>query len=317
MSDETSAGAVVVGCDGSWESLRAVRTATHEAQARAAALVLLSFARPRPAERLGDLREAESAALAEATATVKHAAELARATDRCVPVQAVVVGSWQDRALDELARRAVLLVLGSHGRGGQSAFSLGSASRELVRRLGVPVLVPGEQGRRPGVVEQARARVRVGYRPDVDAPDLLRLAAGEAALRQTGLEVVAAVGPTPREEVSRVQDAVWRTIDAVPACARIPLHVVVVDAPAVMALLLGARPGDLVVVGTRGGGTLAGLVPGSVARAVLDASASDVLVVPGSVRVERAPVERAPVERAPVERAPVEEGAVLLPLATP
>lgn len=291
MTGQALRSAVVVGCDGSWESLRSVGTAAREARARGAVLVLLSFARPRPAERLADLREAESAALAEAMATVKHAAVVARGARADASVETMVLGSWEDPRLEELAHRAVLLVLGGHGRGGQCAFSLGSASSELVRRLGVPVLVPGDPGRPPAEHERARARVKVGYRPDTDRPDLLRVAAQEAALRGTGLEVVAATGSTEHEAVSRVQHAVWRTIDAVPACGRVPLHVVVVDAPALTALLLGARSGDLVVVGTRGGGTLAGLVPGSVARAVLDASPGDVLVVPGSVRTGRPRVE--------------------------
>lgn len=47
----------------------------------------------------------------------------------------------------------------------------------------------------------------------------------------------------------------------------------------VSALLGAASPGDLLVVGTRGGGTLAGLVPGSVARSLLVAGRHDVMIV--------------------------------------
>jgi len=283
MTDQVPSGAVVVGCDGSWQSLRSVAAATREAAARGAALVLLALARPRPADRLAELREAESAAVAEATATVKHAVTVARASRPEVRVEALVVRSWQDHRLEGLARTATLLVLGSHGRGGQAAFSLGSASGDLVRLLRVPVLVAGEPGS-PHLAgpERTRARVKVGYRPGTDHLELLRVAAREAALRQTGLEVVAATGSAAHGAVARVQHAVWRDIDALPDCAGIPLHVLVIDAPVVTALLLGTRPGDLVVVGTRGGGTLAGLVAGSVARAVLDASPSDVMVVPPS-----------------------------------
>ena len=284
MTDQVPSGAVVVGCDGSWQSLRSVATGTREAAARGAALVLLSLARPRPADRLAELREAEAAALAEATATVKHAADVARASRPGVRVESLVVSSWQDHRLEELAHTATLLVLGSHGRGGQAAFSIGSVSGDLVRLLRVPVLVAGEPGPpHLGDRERARARVKVGYRPGTDHPELLRVAACEAALRETGLEVVAATGSAAHGEVARLQHAVWRDIDALPDCAGIPLHVLVIDAPVVTALLLGTRPGDLVVVGTRGGGTLAGLVEGSTARVVLDASPSDVMVVPPSV----------------------------------
>ena len=55
--------------------------------------------------------------------------------------------------------------------------------------------------------------------------------------------------------------------------------VVDVDHP-VAALLAHAGPHDLLVVGTEGGGRLAGLISGSVARGVLDGMPCDVLVVP-------------------------------------
>jgi nucleotide-binding universal stress UspA family protein len=52
----------------------------------------------------------------------------------------------------------------------------------------------------------------------------------------------------------------------------------------VTALLARCAPDDLLVVGTRGGGTLAGLVQGSVARGVLDGLLCDVIVVPPGAR---------------------------------
>jgi nucleotide-binding universal stress UspA family protein len=47
----------------------------------------------------------------------------------------------------------------------------------------------------------------------------------------------------------------------------------------VSALLDRVAPGDLLVLGTRGGGRLAGLIPTAVSRAVLDAMPCDLLVV--------------------------------------
>jgi nucleotide-binding universal stress UspA family protein len=62
--------------------------------------------------------------------------------------------------------------------------------------------------------------------------------------------------------------------------------VVSVDEP-VRALLAECGSDDLLVVGTRGEGRLAGLVRGSVARGVIDAGLCDVLVVPPGAHVDR------------------------------
>ena len=54
----------------------------------------------------------------------------------------------------------------------------------------------------------------------------------------------------------------------------------VTQEPAVQALVTRVLPDDLMVVGTRGEGRLAGLIAGSVCRGVLDAMPCDVMVVP-------------------------------------
>jgi nucleotide-binding universal stress UspA family protein len=285
----TNSDVVVAGCDGSWYSLQAVSVAVREAAVRRAGVVLLAVARPTTASGLTELREAETAGTARAMATVKRAAAQAGAADPAVPLETLVVTSAEDPAVSALADRAVLLVLGSHGGGGQSAFSLASTSDGLIHRLRVPVLVPGAERLRPVTgSEQARVRVKVGFRPQTDRSDLLGLAAREAFLRENGLEVVAASRGMGRDAVDQTQHDVWQAIRAVPECGAVAVHVVVVEAPALTALLLGSRPGDLVVVGTRGGGTLAGLVPDSLARGVLDAAPCDVLVLPPGASAGRA-----------------------------
>ena len=189
----TNSDIVVAGCDGSWYSLRAVSVAVREAAVRRTGVALLAVTRPTTASGLTELREAETAGKARAMAIVKRAAAQARAADPAVPVETLVVASAEDPAVSALADRAVLLVLGSHGGGGQSAFSVASTSDGLVHRLRVPVLVPGAERLRPMPgLEQARVRVKVGFRLQTDRSDLLRLAAREASLRETGLEVVAA-----------------------------------------------------------------------------------------------------------------------------
>jgi nucleotide-binding universal stress UspA family protein len=288
--------AVVVGCDDSWQSHTAVEAATGEARRRGCPLVLLSVARSDGMRGgLAAMRAWEQDALAAATATAKRAAERAASTDRTVPVQIVVAGSVDDQKVIDIARRAAVLVVGGYGSRGQTAFSIGTTSGALLRRLGTPVLVPRRQpAPGPGVRSRASSErpphVLVGVRLSRDSGEALRAAAAQARLRGWSLAVVHAVATThPGQQLHREQQAVWDAIRAVPECASVPCHVEVVREAVVPALIGRCGPGDLLVVSTRGGGTLAGLIEGSVARGVLDASVCDVLVVPGLVDDTRPP----------------------------
>ena len=85
-------------------------------------------------------------------------------------------------------------------------------------------------------------------------------------------------------------------------------RLVVTQEPAVHALVTRALPDDLLVVGTRGEGRLAGLIAGSVCRGVLDAMPCDVMVVPpamvpaGPERADRRRRHRRGVSAVPGER---------------
>jgi nucleotide-binding universal stress UspA family protein len=72
----------------------------------------------------------------------------------------------------------------------------------------------------------------------------------------------------------------WDAVRSLAVCDAVPVQVEVVQDHPVTALLDRCGPDDVLVVGTRGGGTLAGLVYGSVARGVLDGLVCDVMVVP-------------------------------------
>lgn len=283
MAVSNALNAVVVGCDGSWQSNAAVETATEEAARRHSPLVLLTVAYAEGLRGgLAAMREREQDAAAAALATTQRAAERASAIDNTVPVHIVVADSADDPKVAEVAERADLLVIGGHGTRGQSAFSLGTISGELVRRFSAPVLVPrGKHPTSPGPWDGRPPQVLVGVSLTGDATRPLRAAARQAQLRGWPLRVVHTV-PTshPGQQLHHEQEGVWTAVHAVPECALVPCYVEVVQEATIAALTSRCGPRDLLVVSTRGGGTLAGLIEGSVARAVLDASLCDVMVLP-------------------------------------
>jgi nucleotide-binding universal stress UspA family protein len=124
--------------------------------------------------------------------------------------------------------------------------------------------------------------------------ELLSVAADEARSRGAGLVIVRAVRPGGTEDrLARPQvwDETWMAVHQAEQTADVSSRVVVaVDEP-VRALLVECGSDDLLVVGTRGEGRLAGLVGGSVARGVIDAGLCDVVVVPPGAHVERRPQE--------------------------
>ncbi|GAB3437454.1 hypothetical protein GCM10027517_08930 [Phycicoccus ginsengisoli] len=276
--------AVVVGTDGSWESHAAVRAATRLAALHGEPLVVLAVSLPVDA-RLLDHRSAQDAARSRGVATATRAVELAHETDAMVPVEVVVLTDLEDPVLRSVGARASRLVVGGHGAGGQSAFSLGTVSEALTRLIPRPVLVTAgsrsPRSLRASAGGTPAPRVLVGYRPSVDPPHQLTLAAEEAAVRGVVLRVLTSV--PGRGDVAEVQHAVWDAIRTDSACAEVACEVEVVREPPEELLHGEPRECDLLVVGTRGGGTLAGLVRGSVARSVLDDPPCDVLVVPPSV----------------------------------
>lgn len=279
--------AVVVGCDGSWESVEAVDVAVEEARRRALPLVVLTVEDGRGAG-LHDLRDWSRASAEGALwAGAIGCRALERVGDR-VPVTALTATEVDSPQLDGLAGGTTLLVVGRHGSGGLGAFASGSTSEQLVRRLRCPVLVAGP---RPGAGAVHRVGgphpvVVVGVDDEPSAAVVLRVAVEAAQLRGWALTVVHAV-PRTDTELHLLARGVWERHGDLLLAQRSPDHslarvVVEVERP-VPALLSHAGPHDLVVVGTHGEGRLAGLISGSVARGVLDRMPCDVLVVPPHV----------------------------------
>jgi len=285
---------VVAGCDSSWESQHAVIAATRDASRRGAALVLLAVAEHRPywPDNLAWVARAEAESTHQATTATERAMERALETDRSVAMRTAVVQESDSYELDRLARRAGLLVLGRRGDGGQVTFSLGSTSAELGRRFKCPMLVVHDQGR-PSQGRRFGPDSSVVVGMDIHgAPDtVLAVAVAEAVIRDLPLVVVYAL---PRgKDADRVAIGEgWRRCREALREAQLPVGVpsrlvITQDDPAA-ALLHRVGATDLLVVGTHGQGRLAGLVAGSVSKAVLDKMTCDVLVVQPGLDLSRA-----------------------------
>ena len=278
---------VVVGCDGSWQSNRAVDVAARVAARRGCRLALLVVTRSGSSAD-GSLRGyavEEVAVRARAHETAQLAEERALAQAPRLIVERVI-GDVDGPSVRDLADRAVLLVLGAHGGEGQRALSLNSPSEELVRHLKVPILIPGEAAPRPSRVPHL-PHVVVGVDGRGGEEELIGIAAGEAVARGCSLVIVRAVrmgeagGGIARPDV---WDETWMAVHHADHTTSVSSRVVVSVGDPVAALTAECRPDDLLVVGTRGQGRLSGLVAGSVARGVLDAGECDVMVVPPAVQ---------------------------------
>lgn len=133
---------VVVGVDGSPNSMRAVETAFEEASRRKVSLVAVhawsdTSGYDLPVRGWDDIRESQDILLAESLAGFGE-----RFPD--VAVERIVVCDRPIQSLLEYADDAQLLVVGSHGRGGFASMLLGSTSTAVLHAAECPVIVVRE-----------------------------------------------------------------------------------------------------------------------------------------------------------------------------
>jgi len=264
------AGPVVVGCDGSWPSAQAVIAAARMAHRRGTPLKLLAVERP---------SESRGAAAERARSVAETARMQAHSIEPAVETDVLVVTDIRDQRVDQLANEASVLVLGAYGGGGQVALSLGSTSEALSRAFACPILLPharvGESlraGTRPPTVVAAVSH-------DDTAQHVVAAAAREAAERHTPLLIVHAISMQDAAQIPAEHDWIAAAVAGAGVPSWLPHRTVVTVADPTAAVLDRVEPDDLLVVATRGEGRLAGLVAGSVTRALLDAGPCDVLVV--------------------------------------
>ncbi|MBQ1051055.1 universal stress protein [Micromonospora sp. C51] len=289
MTSNTGAP-VVVGVDGSEIALHAVRAAAREAAYRHRPLrivhafiwplmgVPLGPAPGAPAD--GGLRHQAERCLADAVAEAgKVAPEVA--------VTGEVVDGAASTVLLAEARDAALVVLGNRGLGGFAGLLLGSVAVQVSAHADGPVLVVRGESRADGPVV-------VGVDGSELSREAVRFAFEEAAWRGTDLVAVHAwLYPTPagpgdilplvydldafRDEEERLlAEAVAGWSERYP---EVPVRRRLVRGSPGRALVEESRTAQLVVVGARGRGALAGLLLGSVSHAVLHHAHSPLAIV--------------------------------------
>jgi nucleotide-binding universal stress UspA family protein len=285
----TTSGVVVVGCDGSWDSLQAVEAAAHEAANRHTSLAILAMPSPGDlyADTLDDVIRRERASLDRGEAVARRAEDRARAVEPKLSLE-VVVTLEHSTELIALAARAGLLVLGRHGRGGQTTFSLGSTSAALSRTFRVPVLVTGATGRGTGI--PPHPKVVVGLSGAAEDAVLGDVAIAEAWVRHWPLVAVRALLGTPApgddaRQVVAAEAGVWETLSVSTRMAAVHVRSEVLRGDPVEGLVSHCGPEDLLILGNRGAGHLSGVVSGSLTLRVVDAAPCDVLLVPAGARV--------------------------------
>lgn len=274
---------IVVGVDGSKESLTALRWATEQAADRDAtvrAVMVWSLLDQhlQPGERF-DPGYDDAAALADLDRALT--AELGAAA---ADVERQVVCDLPVDGLLSLAAGADLLVVGARGRGGFKGLLLGSVSRKVLERSTVPVAVVRSPA--PG----AGGRVLAGIDGSASSIAALQWAAREARRRGTTLAILHAWSvpwPVDLQAHAMVLDVLevqGKKLLAM-ALAAIPDDVkaetILIEGGAAAALLEAARSGtELLVLASRGrSGPFASLL-GSVSHHLASHSPVPLVVLP-------------------------------------
>jgi nucleotide-binding universal stress UspA family protein len=290
---------VIVGVDGSEESLLAAEWAALEAQRRSTRLRIVSAPLPAPLVHAYHASPATvTGALRAVSARALNAAVLrSEAVAPGLPVEACLLSGPPPLAMAGSGWDASLLVVGARGAGGFAAMVLGSVSRYAAMHAPCPVVVV-----RQGTVAVHR-EIAVGVRDSQEASGALAFAFDEAAMRGADLIVVHAWYGFPSalrlsvdgEDVELPSaDPEQITAGAASGLAAalkgwrdkypgVPVrHDVIHGHPARVLAGYSARA-DLVVLGRHDGGRAGGAGIGTIQHAVLDHARGPVAVVPSAV----------------------------------
>lgn len=282
---------IVVGVDGSADSIAALRAGAWAAGLRRARLVAVTAWTGTTVDGTGgelmpDLASAAEATLHDALDEAFHGRPL-------VPVEAIVRSGTPTGVVVDESRDAELLVVGSRGGGGFSGLLLGSVSMAATMHAHCPVLVLHSGDALTAEQEPVTgARVVVGVGGGRPSSAVLRVAAQVAKEVEAELLAVAAwryPGAMPErlaEYGRRLHDAAEATLDeriadAFPDGPPSFLHAELREGSPAEVLVEASCTADLLVVGRRGHGELSALLLGSVSLPVAEHAVCPVLVVPG------------------------------------
>lgn len=277
---------VVVGVDGSDHALRAVRWAADEAARRAVPLRLVSAFGWTDDEATASIGPRFRESLrAQFAAALETAAQVAREHAAGAESTAELRSGDPIGVLADESQRAGLLVIGDRGLGRVASVVAGSVGVAMAAHSACPVVVV-----RGAQTVDPSAPIVLGI--DGNPNSVAAVAFAFQAATERSVPVVAAyawwdtyLDQSPaalfRDEDQAAAEAqlaerlaAW--VERYPQVETIPL--VVRDQPARL-LLAQSHRAQLVVVGTRGHGELAGLVLGSVSNALVHEAACPVAIV--------------------------------------
>lgn len=258
---------IVVGVDGSRAGLEAAGWAAAEAALRGVPLRMGHAMTPWAIET-GSGRYAEVARwMRQGGLSVLSAAEerVRRAWPE-LPLETALLPGDPRAALIDASRAAELLVIGNHGLGGMRGILVGSVAYGVAGHAACDVVVVGE-------LPPPRGEIVAGVDGSAASGRVLDFAFAEARLRGVPLRVVHAWS-WPRAEPSDDEGARRPVLERVLAGRRedhpgVSVVEEFVQGHPVEALREAATGADLLVVGSHGHGTLAGMVLGSVSQGLI------------------------------------------------
>jgi nucleotide-binding universal stress UspA family protein len=290
-------GPVVVGVDGSPQSLMAVDLGVREARLHGHPLRLVhAFVWPLLGVYVGPSPEGPPGGGLAADADRLLAEALARATTAAPELAVageVVTGAVVPVLLAE-AHRAALVVLGDRGLGGFTGLLVGSVAIQVAAHSPGPVLIARGTPRSEGPV-------LVGVDGSAHSEPAVEFAFAEAAARHTELIALRTwYGGVPSQvedelpliyDADDVQAELAKELSGALAAARshypgVTVREEVRYGRAAHTLVEASSRAQLVVVGARGRGGFAGLLLGSVSQAVLHHAGCPVAIVPDRQRHE-------------------------------
>ncbi|WP_145011856.1 universal stress protein [Kocuria salsicia] len=293
---------IVVGVDGSEQSLAALHWAAREAHRRGAPLhVVTAYSVPMVGGSTFDVGYAafDDAAMNRAVQELVDDARR-RVAELDVDVRSTVEAGDPSGVLVELSRDAQLLVLGSRGRGGLIGRLLGSVSTAVPAHAHCPVgIIPLQWGTEYRLHENVSRHgafvdgVTVGSDGSERASAAMLWAAEEAEQLGVPLTVVCAA---PSESGSSVwlpspvdfddlRGQVQNALDASVEWLRghfpdLEITGVLADGSPIHVLVERSAQNQLVVTGTRGRGGFAGMLLGSTSQGVLHNCVGPAMIVP-------------------------------------
>lgn len=296
MGIQDSRRTITVGVDGSDEALRAVRWGAAEAERRQAPLRLVTAFGWPPEAAVGYSafgEEYRETLRGRAEAQLEAARAVARRTASAVDVDVEVVEGPPYAVLGGASEGAQLMVLGSRGRGQVEGLLAGSVTVALAAHAACPVVVVRGDERDPADAVGLPVVVGVDGTPVSEAA--IAFAFEAAAARAvplvavhvwTELAVTRAMEPyvdwdaIRQEEKQRLDrglgDLLAQWSDKHPD---VPVRRIIAHDRPGRYLVEQSGEAQLVVVGSRGHGELAGLVLGSVSNALVHRARCPVAVV--------------------------------------